>query len=234
MIPHDQVRAIKGHVDLRHLAGQWTDVDKRLRFRCLAPDHQDSHPSAGLFRGRDGWRWHCFACGAGGDALDFVERSAGVSFKEATRILANAAGIPLRSLDGTPDVGTRRRTLERRALRWWASEQATAATVEARRTETVLHDIAEQWLASFGTDRETELALSMGRLYAQVRRLEVRATELVEVAREGDLEGLRAAFARYTDESPLGLLRRYRAVEQLAELIRDAVPTPMEAKGCTA
>src|SRR5262245_33342092 len=33
-------------------------------------------------------RWHCYRCGVGGDALDFVQRIEGVGFREAARILA--------------------------------------------------------------------------------------------------------------------------------------------------
>lgn len=39
--------------------------------RCPNPDHNDRHPSASIFTGRDGKeRLFCFACGFHGDALD--------------------------------------------------------------------------------------------------------------------------------------------------------------------
>ena len=41
------------------------------RVRCPRPDHPDRHPSAKAY-GEPGAGWYCFACGAGGSAIDLV------------------------------------------------------------------------------------------------------------------------------------------------------------------
>lgn len=45
---------------------------------CRCPFHNDRHPSMKADR-----KFHCFGCGAHGDAIDFVSRFFGLSLKEA-------------------------------------------------------------------------------------------------------------------------------------------------------
>ena len=48
-------------------------------------------------------RWHCFGCGADGDVFEFIQRIEGVSFAQATEILASRAGIEIRRPALSPD-----------------------------------------------------------------------------------------------------------------------------------
>src|SRR5262245_13029693 len=62
-------------------------------FKAICPFHQDTRPSLQIDRH---WQnYHCWACGAKGDVLTFVEKYEKVSFKEARAILARRAGIRL-------------------------------------------------------------------------------------------------------------------------------------------
>lgn len=61
-------------------------------YTCLCPFHDDSHlgsfkisPSKNLYK--------CFACGAGGDSVDFLMRLEGLSFPDAIRWLGRMYGI---------------------------------------------------------------------------------------------------------------------------------------------
>lgn len=45
--------------------------------RCLA-HLPDNHPSAGVYLTTHGVRWHCHACGVGGDIIDVASRVAGI------------------------------------------------------------------------------------------------------------------------------------------------------------
>jgi DNA primase len=51
----------------------------------LCPFHQEKSPSFHVYRGKDGRRvrWHCFGCGADGDAIDRLTKVEGESWKEA-------------------------------------------------------------------------------------------------------------------------------------------------------
>ena len=60
---------------------------------CKCPFHADKKPSlhVNLSKGL----WNCFGCGEGGDAIQFVRRAYGYSFREAVEYLANMAYIPV-------------------------------------------------------------------------------------------------------------------------------------------
>ena len=62
-------------------------------FRCLCPFHNEKTPSL-FFNDRKSF-FHCFGCGAHGDAIGFVMRSENVSFVEAVRKLAHYAGMSI-------------------------------------------------------------------------------------------------------------------------------------------
>lgn len=65
--------------------------------RCLCPYHNDHRPSL-QFRGG---RFHCFACGADGDAVDLTRKLVGGTYMDTLHLLNNAFHLGL-ALDGDP------------------------------------------------------------------------------------------------------------------------------------
>ena len=57
----------------------------------LCPFHADKNPSLHVY----GDHYHCFGCGAHGDAIDWVTSTAGIEFQAAVSQLAGEAGLPL-------------------------------------------------------------------------------------------------------------------------------------------
>lgn len=110
--------------DEKEMVRQATDIvrlveqDMRLtpkgrEFVALCPFHDDSKPSMGVVPHKQ--IFHCFACGASGDVFTWMTRFRGLSFPEAVRQLAEAAGITLTDDQSGPvDTGRRDR---REALR---------------------------------------------------------------------------------------------------------------------
>ena len=96
----DLVRLIGDHVALRA---------KGREFVCLCPFHDDHTPSMYVVPHKQ--IYHCFACGAGGNAIDFMMRYHGMTYPESLRHLAERAGIELtpyrgrRSEDGSREEG---------------------------------------------------------------------------------------------------------------------------------
>lgn len=68
-------------------------VPKGREFVCLCPFHDDSKPSMYVVPHKQ--IYHCFACGAGGNALDFVMNYHAMGFVEALKHLAERAGVEL-------------------------------------------------------------------------------------------------------------------------------------------
>ncbi|MGH7323278.1 MAG: DNA primase [Candidatus Rokuibacteriota bacterium] len=85
---------IRSSVDLVDLIGRFVNLRKAgASFKGLCPFHAEKTPSfvvnpkKGVF--------HCFGCGAGGDAFGFLMRQDRLSFPEAVRALAKQTGVAL-------------------------------------------------------------------------------------------------------------------------------------------
>jgi len=80
--------------DIVRLVGEHCALKPRGReFVCLCPFHDDHSPSMYVVPTKQ--IYHCFSCGAGGNAIDFVINFHRMPFREALELLANRAGVPL-------------------------------------------------------------------------------------------------------------------------------------------
>jgi len=107
------VEELKGRVDLRTLCerrwGMRFSYAGRGRLKARCPLHNEKTPSFILYE--DGG-WFCFGqCNKGGDVFDLVEAKEHLDFRDALRVVADAAGIELQSFD----EGDRQAYRERRA-----------------------------------------------------------------------------------------------------------------------
>lgn len=82
-------RDVKDRVDIVDVVGSYIDLDRHGKGLC--PFHPDTNPSLHVSRKKQIFK--CFACGAGGDVFDFVERYHHVSKKQAFTIVAERAGF---------------------------------------------------------------------------------------------------------------------------------------------
>lgn len=160
------------------------------RYRGRCPFHDDSTPSL-LVDDRDG-HYHCFGCGAHGDAIDFVSRRRGLSFTDACRALAESGPAP-----GKPGVD-RKLTHVRRWERLRLDEQVVMNTAGAIYQHTLWRTPkALEYLRSRGIPDRVTRECGVG--YSDGHSLEgyLRRTH-----------GLRAA-------QELGLLRRQGGLREL-------------------
>jgi hypothetical protein len=68
----------KMRISVEELAGRVASK----RYVGLCPFHHEKSPSFYVYRGRDGRaRWHCFGCGADGDAIDWFTKVEGGSWE---------------------------------------------------------------------------------------------------------------------------------------------------------
>ena len=104
---------IRDRIDLVELVAQYVPLERAGKnFKGLCPFHTERTPSFHVSPALN--RFHCFGCGASGDAFAFLMRIEGLSFREAMRRLAEKAGIELRAESlprETPDERERLRKL---------------------------------------------------------------------------------------------------------------------------
>jgi len=81
----DIVELISGYVTLKKKSGQ--------NHFGLCPFHNEKTPSFTVHEGKQ--IFHCFGCGAGGNAFTFLMRYEGTSFPDVVKFLAQRAGIAL-------------------------------------------------------------------------------------------------------------------------------------------
>jgi len=80
--------------DLVQLVGRRVKLDRKGRvFWGLCPFHKEKSPSFKVENERR--HYHCFGCGAGGDAFKWLQETEGLNFPEAVQKLAGEAGVEL-------------------------------------------------------------------------------------------------------------------------------------------
>ncbi len=80
--------------DIVRLVGESIALKPKGReFVCLCPFHNDHAPSMCVVPAKQ--IYHCFSCGAGGNAIDFAMNYHKMPFREALEYLANRSGIEL-------------------------------------------------------------------------------------------------------------------------------------------
>lgn len=78
---------VKDRVSARQ-AAEYCGISIGRNGMACCPFHNDTHPSMKIDK-----RYYCFACGAKGDAIDFVANYKGLSMIDAAKELADAFGI---------------------------------------------------------------------------------------------------------------------------------------------
>lgn len=93
-LPEIFIQQVLQATDLVDLVGQYVALKQKGReFTGLCPFHDDRNPSLHVSPAKQIYK--CFACGAGGNAAQFLMAYEKLSFPEAVRRLADRANLPL-------------------------------------------------------------------------------------------------------------------------------------------
>ncbi len=91
-IPEETLQQILAATDIVDLVGRSVKLRRAgTNWTGLCPFHQEKTPSFNVSPQRG--TYHCFGCGVGGNAFRFVMEQQGLTFVEAVKRLAEAAGI---------------------------------------------------------------------------------------------------------------------------------------------
>jgi DNA primase len=92
--PNDDVQRVRDASDIVGVVGDCITLKPKGReYVCVCPFHDDHSPSMCVVPAKQ--IFHCFVCGAGGDAFTFVQRYHSMDFREALTYLAERANIEL-------------------------------------------------------------------------------------------------------------------------------------------
>ncbi len=90
----DQVEEVKSKTDIVSLISEYLPLKKSGRnYQSLCPFHDEKTPS--FMVSPELQIYKCFGCGAGGDAIKFLQEYEKMEFWEALKVLAKRAGVKL-------------------------------------------------------------------------------------------------------------------------------------------
>jgi DNA primase len=125
-IAQSSIESVLARTDLVDLASAYTQLHRRgAEHSGRCPFHDERTPSFWVNPTKG--VYHCFGCGASGDAITFVQAKQGLDFVEAIEMLADRYRIELTYEDGGPGSSSRR-TSKRRL---YELSDAAAAFYEA-------------------------------------------------------------------------------------------------------
>lgn len=115
------LEAFRARLPLAEIIGRYVPLRRRGRdYWGCCPFHREKTPSFHVVEDRG--FYHCFGCGAHGNAIDFVMAIEGLSFADALRRLSELTGIPapgLRAKSPAPAVDERLFAANAAALRYF-------------------------------------------------------------------------------------------------------------------
>ena len=150
----DAIAEIHSRLDIGRVIGDYVPLKKRGNDLVgLCPFHGEKTPSLHVHPDRGFFK--CFGCGAGGDAIAFVQRIENIPFTDAVRRLASKAGVELEP--ETPHAARARN--EREAI---YDANRIAAGYFARMLASDAGRRARAYCAQRGIADETIVAFALG------------------------------------------------------------------------
>ncbi len=110
--PEETLQQILAATDIVDLVGRSVKLTRRgTNWTGLCPFHNEKSPSFNVRPSTNSY--HCFGCGAGGNAFRFLMNNDGMTFMEAVKRLADAAGIRIQEevWDANAEKEAKHRTL---------------------------------------------------------------------------------------------------------------------------
>ncbi len=204
------IQDLLSRIDVVEVVGRHVELKKAgIHHKGLCPFHSEKSPSFTVSPSRQ--TYHCFGCGAHGDAIRFLMEHTGLGFMDAVRELAQRAGVTVPQDDATPEERSR--------------------MAEQRQKQASLSDV----LARAGQHYRATLKSSPRAIdYLKRRGLtgEVAARFGLGYAGEG-WRGLASVFARYDDpmlvEAGLVIVQGEGADEKRYDRFRDRIMFPIRS-----
>lgn len=193
--PRPNLEEFKARLPLLDIVGRHVRLTRKGReWQGLCPFHKEKSPSFSVVE--DKGFFHCFGCGAHGNAIDFVMRVENLEFTDALQRLEELTGIlaPRREGPAAPRVDQDLFAVNAAAAEWFAGKLAGAQGREAR-SYLERRGLRPEQVERFG------LGFAPGGGHALIEALAARGMSIGKIAEAGlaliDEETGRAPFDRF-------------------------------------
>jgi len=160
-IPEETIQQVIAATDIVALVGRAVKLRKAgTNYVGLCPFHNERSPSFNVSPSRG--TYHCFGCGAGGSAIRFVMEHDALSFIEAVKRLADAAGIHIveEVWDANAEAEAKHRTLllraNREAAEWFhlllMKHQSAAPARDYLKARGISAEMAKRWQMGYAPE----------------------------------------------------------------------------------
>lgn len=106
----ESLEALRQRVDLVEVLSSHIEMKRTgAAYKALCPFHDEKSPSFTIQKGDS--HYHCFGCGAHGDAIAFLMGHLKMSFGDAVESLAQRFQVPLQTVESTEKKGPDKRLL---------------------------------------------------------------------------------------------------------------------------
>ena len=158
MIPPAFVQELLSRVDIVDVVGRHVQLKKGGANQMgLCPFHAEKSPSFSVSPSKQ--FYHCFGCGASGDAIRFLTEYSGMSFVDAVRELAQQVGLQVPDEDSSP--AEREQAAAQKQRRSTLTE-VLAKAAEAYRRQLKQSPRAIDYLKGRGLSGEIAAAFGLG------------------------------------------------------------------------
>jgi len=128
MISQDSIEGLKARLDILDVISNYIEVKKAgANFKAVCPFHDEKSPSFVISPQKQ--IYHCFGCGAGGDAIKFVMEYEKLNYPEAIERLADQNNYTLHYTDNKNPQAKRSQLMEKLA-QWYQTLLGTMPTAQ--------------------------------------------------------------------------------------------------------
>ena len=202
MIPQDFIQALLGRVDIVDVIERHVRLKKAgTNYKACCPFHDEKTPSFNVSPSKQ--FYHCFGCGAHGNAIGFVMEYSGLTYPDAIRELAQQVGMDVPEvrggLPGRPAAAQAKGLTDRMmdALNYYRAElKKTPEAIEYLKRRGLSGEIAARYGLGFAPDAWQSLKA----VFADYEAAGMKDTGLVIDSEPGEAhEGEPAKKARRYD-----------------------------------
>jgi len=154
MIDKQSIEALKSSIDIVDVIGSFIELKKAgANYKAPCPFHGEKTPSFVVSPSKQ--IYHCFGCGAGGDAIKFMMDYEKLNYPEAIEKLASMFNFSLRYTQGSSDYSDIKRVLQNVETWYRKNLEHSTQTKEYLHSRGISQNSIEKFAIGYAPDSQS-------------------------------------------------------------------------------